>query len=130
MLIPDRKPAEKPKKKPVKPVFYTHMPKNAVMFFSRDADWKFFREHPKLYLLLALLGIVVLFGPAALYTNFVVFPRYYSNWMLLGLAGGLVIGMGFLNIVSAWLEQYLGHIFTTVCILLGSGMIIVSLLLI
>ena len=49
--------------------------------------------------------------------------------MWLGVAGGFVTGVGLFNLVGAWLHQYLGHVFTLLCVGGGTLMMAVSLLL-
>ena len=52
----------------------------------------------------------------------------YNAVLLLGYAGGFVVGLGLFNLVAAWLHQYLGHIFTIICLLAGAGMITATFL--
>ena len=52
-----------------------------------------------------------------------------SGWMWLGVAGGFVTGVGLFNFIGAWLHQYLGHVFTLLCVGGGTLMMAVSLLL-
>ena len=127
MLIPDRKPEKKMR---VKPVFYMRVPKGAGINFGRSADVQFFQEHPKLFLLLGLLIVTAFVLPAILYFFLVFLRMDYSDWMILGIAGSFVVGIGLCNIVAAWMKQYLGHIFVAVCLMLGICLICASLILI
>lgn len=50
-------------------------------------------------------------------------------WLLLGCLGGFVMGIGFFNIIAAWLHQFLGHFVTLGCIAAGAVLMALSLLL-
>ena len=94
-----------------------------------DSDEEFKQEHPWLYPLLVVLGLVTFLGPLALYC-ILVGKTADSWWAILGGAGSLIVGIGLFNIVAIAVRQYLGHIVTIGCFLLGGVMIGVSLLLI
>ena len=117
----------------IHPIFYWHPPKSEVAFwFTRESDVEFKTAHPVAYIILVLLGIVLLLGPAALFFLAVrdIPTLNDSYWALLGCAGGFVFGIALLNILAAWMQQYLGHVVTIVCIVLGSVMMAASWLLI
>ena len=117
----------------VRPRFYWRVPKdeNAASWLSPASDTAFRIVHPKLYTLLVLIGILFLFLPmfGFLFAAFTMLPDVNSPWLILGTAGGFVLGIGLFNIVGAWLEQYLGHWVTILCIVLGAGMMAASWLL-
>ena len=52
-----------------------------------------------------------------------------NGWTFLGMGGGFLVGVGLFNIVGAWLEQYLGHWVTILCLVLGGAMMAASWLL-
>lgn len=88
--------------------------------------------HPKLYQFLAVIGVLLLVLPMLAFVMAATFsmPGNSNNpWLLLGGAGGFVMGIGLFNIVGAWIEQYLGHWVTIICIGLGAAMMTASWLL-
>lgn len=115
------------------PVFYWTPPKNRVAFwFTRQADAEFKAAHPVAYEVLMLIGFALLLGPAVLFF-FAADSRFDINanyWALLGCAGGFVFGIALFNLIAAWMHQYLGHVVTIACIVLGAVMMAVSWLLI
>lgn len=116
----------------VHPLFYWHFPSgDAVLFWSSPvSDIEFRIAHPKLYGLLVTIGILVLILPTTLFTVITGLLRPVVNaWILLGVLGGFIMGIGLFNVVSAWLHQYLGHIVTLVCIGTGAVLMAVSALL-
>jgi len=53
-----------------------------------------------------------------------------EDWRIcLGFVGTFIIGIGFFNIVAAWIHQYLGHFLTIFCFLGGSALTAISLFL-
>ena len=49
------------------------------------------------------------------------------DWrVVIGFAGGIVVGIGLFNIVAAWMHQYFGHVVTLLCFLLGAAMMAVG----
>ncbi len=114
-------------------MFYWTPPKDRVAFwFTREADNEFKAAHPVAFEVLFLIGFVLLLGPAVLFFFAARdIPTINDNyWLLLGCAGGFVFGIALFNLVAAWMHQYLGHIVTIVCIVLGSVMMAASWLLI
>ena len=57
-------------------------------------------------------------------------PAQGAGQGLLGLGGSVIVSIGLCNIVALIVHQYLGHVVTIGCFLLGGVMIGVSLLLI
>ncbi len=117
----------------VHPRFYWTVPRdeNASFWFSPLSDESFKAEHPKLYVLLTCIGLFLLFLPmcAFLFAAIILLPDSNSPWLLLGMVGGFAAGIGLFNIVAAWLEQYLGHWVTILCLVLGGAMMAASWLL-
>lgn len=116
----------------VRPRFYWKAPEQTVGFwFMPESDIEFAAAHPALYSFLAIMGFVALFLPVLIYAfiAYGVLPAIKdSGWDLLGLFGAFVFGAGLMNIVAAWMHQYLGHMVTIICLLLGSLMVFFSFL--
>ena len=110
-----------------KPKSRWHLPEDYLDYFMPDSDDDFKAEHPRLYPLLVILGCVAFIAPLLVYCLWI---GEANLWALLGVAGAFIMGIGMFNIVAAILHQYLGHVVTVGCFLLGSVMIGVSLLLI
>ena len=135
--LPQKKKSSVPVKKhdgKVRPRFYWTVPKeeNAGFWFSALSDVEFQMAHPKLYKLLAIIGVLFLVLPmlAFIMAATLSMPENSNNaWLLLGAAGGFVLGIGLFNIVGAWIEQYMGHWVTIICIVLGAAMMTASWLL-
>lgn len=108
--------------KKAKPKFQSKAPKNKWEYFSPKADESFKRLHPVGYGILCAVGVTVLLLPMVLYLVYtlVIHPAPGEWTLLLGQAGTFLIGIGLFNIVAAWIHQYLGHLFTFVCIFGGS----------
>lgn len=117
-------------KKPVRPVFYWAFPRRKAAYWATpQSDVSFQAAHPRLYVLMVLLGIFVLLLPAAAFVILagLVLPGAMDNgWVFLGFGGGFVAGIGLFNLVAAWMQQYLGHWFTLGCLLVGGVLMAVS----
>ncbi len=118
----------------VRPVFYWKLPKgeNIASWFAPGSDAMFKLRHPKLYVLLVVIGLFVLLLPwfgFPLLELALIPGANHNAWTLLGLCGGFFVGVGLFNIIGAWLQQYLGHWVTILCLLLGGGMVAASWLL-
>lgn len=112
-----------------KPKSRWHLPEDYLDYFMPDSDDDFKAEHPRLYALLIVLLLVALMAPPTLYVIFVL-NNGATAWGLLGLGGSVIVSIGLCNIVALIVHQYLGHVVTIGCFLLGGVMIGVSLLLI
>ena len=110
-----------------KPKSRWHLPEDFLEYFMPDSDDDFKQEHPRLYALSIVLVVVAFMTPPLAYCIWV---GQANMWALLGVFGAFIVGIGLCNIVAAIVHQYLGHIFTISCFLLGGVMISVSLLLI
>ena len=77
-------------------------------------------------LLMALLGIAALVLPAVLFS---VLVGTGSGWVVLGVIGGFLVGIGLFNYVAIFVKQHLGHRVSIVFFLLGGVMMLVSWLL-
>ena len=112
-----------------KPKSRWRLPENFLDYFMPDSDDDFKAEHPRLYALSIVLLLVALMAPPTLYVIFVL-NNGATAWGLLGLGGSVIVSIGLCNIVALIVHQYLGHVVTIGCFLLGGVMIGVSLLLI
>ena len=109
----------------VRPRYYWRLPKGeAKEYFSFSSDEEFKAAHPVAYGVLITIGLTALFLPCVVFA--VAAGRAAGNpnngWILLGVLGGFVAGVGLFNLVAAWLRQYLGHWVTLACLLLGGGL--------
>lgn len=116
----------------VRPVFYWRVPKGTKVsqWFSPSSDIAFRTSHPKLYVLLTLIGLVLFLLPMAVF--FAVAFRLRPDmtpWMLAGFFGSLAVGAGLLNLVAAWMHQYLGHIVTLALVLGGAVLMVLGCIL-
>ena len=92
-------------------------PRNYTDFFSPEADQEFKRKHPIGYPALVMLGMVALLLPACLFC--VLVDGTKSGWIVLGFVGGFVFGIGLFNFVAIIIKQYLGHLVSIACFLVG-----------
>ena len=102
-------------------------PRNYTNFFSPEADQEFKRKHPIGYPALVMLGMVALLLPACLFC--VLVDGTKSGWIVLGFVGGFVFGIGLFNFVAIIIKQYLGHLVSIACFLVGGVMMLISWLL-
>lgn len=102
-------------------------PKGASAYFSAESDYEFKWKHPIGYFFLVILGFIALMLPVVLYLFFILPYDINSPWMILGLIGGFVIGIGLFNFVAIIIKQYLGHLVSIVSFILGPILIWVSL---
>lgn len=98
-------------------------PEDYASFFFASSDEAFKRKHPIGYVFLVLLGFVALFLPAIL---FCLLAGEESGWVMLGFAGGFVVGIGLFNFVAIIINQYLGHLVSILSFLIGGIMMLVS----
>jgi len=75
-----------------------------------------------------LLCNVKLMLPVVLYLIFVIPLANNSPWMMLGWVGGFVFGIGLFNLVAIIIKQYLGHLVSIISFIIGSILILISLL--
>ena len=110
---------------PIRPRYCWRLPKGeAGEYFSLSSDEEFKAAHPVAYGVLISIGLAVLLLPSIVFA--VAAGRASGDpnngWLLLGVLGGFIAGVGLFNLVAAWLHQYLGHLFTLLCLLTGSGL--------
>lgn len=79
-----------------------------------------------MYPVLMAIGIILMFLPAVIfYLIGSKVPGSDENvGIFIGAVGGFIMGIGFFNIVSAFLKQYLGHIVTLAAVLLGGALMV------
>ena len=108
----------------VKPRFTPKAPKNKWEYFDPASDEEFKALHPVGYKCLCAVAGTVLLLPMWIFIICCIFINPAPNeWpLLLGVVGTFVIGIGFFNIVAAWINQYLGHLLTFGCIFGGAGL--------
>ena len=100
--------------------------------YSEGEDSEVFKEKsPKAYRRICLVGILALILPMLVFLAYAMFinPAPNSGFLLLVFAGCFIMGVGFFNIVAAWMNAYLGHWFTAICLLLGGALAAVGMVL-
>lgn len=102
-------------------------PQNAKSFFDSHSDDEFKAAHPVAYGVLITAGIIVLLAPMVAYILLMGLGGAPNNgWTVLGTVGCFIIGIGLFNVVAAFLHQYLGHIVTVGCLVVGGGLTVLS----
>lgn len=113
--------------------YYWRFPgKEKLLYWSSTvSDARFKMDHPKLYIPLTCLAIFAFFLPMLgfLFSALSIYHNDTNAWIFLGLFGGMVFGTGLCNLVVAWMDQYLGHWVTILCLVLGGAMMAASWLL-
>ena len=114
------------------PKFQKELPKDAHRFFDPAYDEEFRKQHPIQYGILVACGIGALVLPMILLIllTSVWQPAPNSGFLLLGMLGCFIIGVGLFNIVAAFIGQYLGHWVSATCFLLGGGILSVYLVIV
>lgn len=104
-------------------------PKGASAYFNVASDADFKKRHPVGYVFLVIFGVAVFLLPMLLYGCYTI-PIYgdeRNNWLLLGLIGSLIFGVGLFNFVAIIIKQYLGHLVSVLSFLIGGVLVWVSL---
>ena len=103
-------------------------PKGSAAFFLMESDADFQRRHPVGYVFAVLLGIFALLLPEIMYLLVLLPPHAPPSFgVFLGMAGGFIFGIGLFNFVAIILHQYLGHLVSILCFLIGGIMMATSL---
>lgn len=103
-------------------------PKGSAAFFHMESDADFQRRHPVGYVFAVLLGIFALLLPEIMYLLVLLPPHAPPSFgVFLGMAGGFIFGIGLFNFVAIILHQYLGHLVSILCFLIGGIMMAASL---
>ena len=101
-------------------------PKGSAAYFHMESDADFQRRHPVGYVFAVLLGIFALLLPMTVYVLLVLPPTPPGFGVFLGMAGGFIVGIGLFNFVAIILHQYLGHLVSILCFLIGGVLMAVS----
>ena len=102
-------------------------PKGSAAYFHMESDADFQRRHPVGYVFAVLLGIFALLLPEIVYLLLLLPPQAPSSFgVSLGMAGGFIFGIGLFNFVAIILHQYLGHLVSILCFLIGGILMAVS----
>lgn len=107
-------------------------PKNVRSYFNPESDAQFRQKHPVGYVVLVSCGIGVLVLPLILFilVTDVWFPSPDSGFLVLGMIGCFIVGIGLFNIVAAFIGQYLGHFVTAGAFILGGALLSVCLIIV
>lgn len=107
---------------PVSPFKYSYL--------SRESDYEFKTHHPILYKFVVGLGLLSLFVPMFGFLVIATLLAPQSNaWMLLGLVGSFVFGVGLFNFVAIIMKQYLGLKLSIMTFSIGLALMVISILL-
>ena len=114
---------------------YNGPPKGAIVIYQNsphmESDADFQRRHPVGYVFAVLLGIFALLLPEIMYLLVLLPPHAPPSFgVFLGMAGGFIFGIGLFNFVAIILHQYLGHLVSILCFLIGGVLMAVSVSLI
>lgn len=101
-------------------------PKGAFAYFNVASDTQFKEKHPVGYVFLVIFGIAVFMTPMLLF-GWVTWEEEENGWLLLGLVGSMIFGVGLFNFVAILINQYLGHLVSLLSFLIGGVLIWVSL---
>ena len=102
-------------------------PKGSAAFFLMESDADFQRRHPVGYVFAVLLGVFALLLPEIVYLLLLLPPHAPPSFgVFLGMAGGFIVGIGLFNFVAIILHQYLGHLVSILCFLIGGILMAVS----
>lgn len=101
-------------------------PKGAGAYFGMSSDETFKQLHPIGYWFAVALGITALMLPAILYGTWLSrLSGTDGGWVLLGGVGGFIFGIGLFNFVAIILKQYLGHLVSILCFVVGTALMAV-----
>lgn len=101
-------------------------PKGASAYFSVASDARFKEKHPVGYVFLVVFGVALFMMPMLLF-GWVTWEEEENGWLLLGLVGSMIFGVGLFNFVAILINQYLGHLVSLLSFLIGGVLIWVSL---
>lgn len=100
--------------------------RSAARYYDEDADAQMLEAHPVLYTLFAALGMLLFIGALLLY-GFLL--RTGTAWDILGYLGAGIFGVGLFSLPMAFIHQYMGHALTFSCLLLGSVLVALAVML-
>ena len=94
-------------------------------YFYASSDEEFKKKHPIGYVFLVILGLIAFLLPAICFC-LLVGPGTESRWMLLGLVGGLIFGVGLFNFTAIIIKQYLGHLVSIISFVAGGAIMLIG----
>ena len=100
-------------------------PKGYQKYFYASSDEEFKEKHPIGYVFLVVLGMTAFLLPGIAFC-LLAGQDTESRWMLLGLVGGLIFGIGLFNFVAIIIKQYLGHLVSIVSFAVGGAIMLIS----
>lgn len=102
-------------------------PSNYKDYFNPSYDDVFKEAHPIGYVFLVILSILSLILPAFLFLFIVgiIYGRD-NGWIMLGVLGGFVFGIGLFNFTAIIIRQYLGHLMSILSFVIGGALMFVS----
>lgn len=114
------------------PKFQKDFPDNVIRYIDPASDKEFKKKHPVKYGMLVFCGIAGLVLPLVILmlVTEVFFPAPSSGFLIMGMAGCFIIGIGIFNIVAAWIGQYLGHAVTIGCFSIGGILVAINCIII
>ena len=118
--------AKKPEQR-ARQKLYWLPPKGASAFFLLDSDEEFKRRHPVGYIFVVAFGIIAFAGPLFINMAYTHNARVDNLGAFLQLTGAFCFGIGLFNLVAIIVKQYLGHLFSILCFLIGCACIAASL---
>ena len=95
-----------------------------------DSDDVYKRNHPIAYKLIVTLGLIAFIGPLVILGLVFMLNdpgKTNTSFALLGAFGAMIIGIGLFNFVAILMKQYLGHLLSILCFLIGGLMVFVCL---
>lgn len=105
----------------LRPSFRT--PREEGHYVVQHADDSLRYAHPVLYFVFLLFGALVFFGAIVGYSALTMGVLQISGgFVLLGLLGSTLFGVGLFSLLMTFVRQYMGHAATLLC-LLGGGML-------
>ena len=105
-------------------------PREEGHYVSEHADDSFRRAHPVLYVAFMILGALVFFGAIAGYMALTAGAFAMSGgFVLLGLLGSVLFGVGLFSLLMTFIRQYMGHGATVFLLAAGAVLMGISWLL-
>ncbi len=115
----------------IDPKFYKKPPKEWENWLHRGYKSDYMLNHPKASIVFGIIAIALFLLPVVmLIYTYIIFTRAgnepFGPLAGLGIIGSILIGTGLSNLIMAFVQQYLGHVFTLTVILLGSFILAVT----
>lgn len=105
--------------------------KNWIYWLSDELENKYMRQYPRATKVFSVLMWIVFLLPSVLFVRSLVVLTWNGVEILgplasLGIIGCVLIGLGLGNIIAAFMHIYLGHLVTTVLMLSGVFILLVT----